>query len=148
LLDRAHKIGGRGNPKARAAGHRENAGLFDDRWRGLSVNDRIITTLEKRLGPLHAKQRLGIERDHEAQIFGHGINFFHIENWYSIHSVIRNTLRLLGLYRRGQKNAGGPIQRVTAVEGTDVAVTQTGNGRVRLCWLVNSFLSSIPGDEG
>jgi hypothetical protein len=24
-----------------------------------------------------------------------GINFFHIENWYSIHSVIRTTLKLL-----------------------------------------------------
>ena len=54
---------------------------------------------------LHARQRLGIETDHEAQIFGQGINFFHIENWYSIHSVIRMTLKLLGLYGRGRKNA-------------------------------------------
>ncbi len=69
------------------------------------MNDATLAKLEKRLGSLHAKQRLGIERDHEAQIFGQGINFFHIENWYSIHSVIRNALRLLGLYRRGQKNA-------------------------------------------
>ncbi len=30
----------------------------------------------------------------------------HIENWYSIHSVIRNTLRLAGLYGRGCRNAG------------------------------------------
>lgn len=50
-------------------------------------------------------QRLGIEKDHEAQIFGQGINFFHIENWYSIHSVIRNALRLSGLYWRGVRNA-------------------------------------------
>ena len=28
--------------------------------------------LEKRLGRLHAKQRLGVETDHEAQVFGHG----------------------------------------------------------------------------
>ena len=69
------------------------------------MNDATLAKLEKRLGSLHAKQRLGIERDHEAQIFGQGINFFHIENWYSIHSVICNALRLLGLYRRGQKNA-------------------------------------------
>jgi hypothetical protein len=33
------------------------------------------------------------------------VPFFHIENWYSIHSVIRTTLKLLGLYRRGRKNA-------------------------------------------
>jgi hypothetical protein len=53
---------------------------------------------------VHARQRLGIELDHEAQIFGQGINFFHIENWYSVHSLIRNTLKLVGLYRRGRKN--------------------------------------------
>ena len=31
--------------------------------------------------------------DHEAQIFGQGINFFHIENWYSIHSFIYTVMR-------------------------------------------------------
>ena len=41
----------------------------------------IANKLEQRLGRLHAKQRLGIEKDHEAQIFGQGISFFHIENW-------------------------------------------------------------------
>jgi uncharacterized protein len=69
------------------------------------MNDAVFNRLEKRLGRLHAKLRLGIELDHEAQIFGQGINFFHIENWYSVHSVIRTTLRLLGLYWRGRKNA-------------------------------------------
>ena len=48
---------------------------------------------------------MGIETDHEAQVFGQGINFFHIENWYSVHSVIRNVLKLTGLYRRGRRNA-------------------------------------------
>ena len=61
--------------------------------------------LERRLGRLHARQRLGIEAEHEAQAFGQGLNFFHIENWYSIHSVIRATLWAAGLYRRGQRNA-------------------------------------------
>jgi uncharacterized protein len=64
-----------------------------------------LDKLERRLGRVHARQRLGIETDHEAQIFGQGINFFHIENWYSIHSVIRTTLKLLGLYGRGLRNA-------------------------------------------
>jgi len=54
---------------------------------------------------LHANQRLGIETDHEAQIFGQGLNFFHIENWYSVHSVIRGLFKLTGLYWRGVKNA-------------------------------------------
>ena len=69
------------------------------------MNETVLNKLEGRLGRLHARQRLGIETDHEAQIFGQGINFFHIENWYSIHAVIRMTLKLLGLYRRGRKNA-------------------------------------------
>ena len=69
------------------------------------MNEAVLNKLERRLGRLHARQRLGIERDHEAQIFGQGINFFHIENWYSIHSVIRTTLKLMGLYWRGRKNA-------------------------------------------
>src|SRR3981081_177389 len=69
------------------------------------ANETVLNKLERRLGGFHARQRLGIETDHEAQIFGQGINFFHIENWYSIHSVIRTTLKLTGLYRRGRKNA-------------------------------------------
>ena len=69
------------------------------------MNDTILSKLEQRLGRLYARQRLGIETDHEAQIFGQGINFFHIENWYSTHSLIRATLKLTGLYWRGRRNA-------------------------------------------
>ena len=69
------------------------------------MNQEILRKLEQRLGRLHARQRLGIETDHEAQIFGQGINFFHIENLYSFHSVIRNVLKLTGLYWRGRRNA-------------------------------------------
>jgi uncharacterized protein len=69
------------------------------------MDDAIASKLEQRLGRLHARQRLGIETDHEAQIFGQGINFFHIENWYSIHSLIRNALKLSGTFWRGQRNA-------------------------------------------
>lgn len=69
------------------------------------MDEDVLKRLEQRLGPLHARQRLGIETDHEAQIFGYGLNFFHIENWYSVHSVIRNVLKLSGLYWRGVRNA-------------------------------------------
>ena len=66
----------------------------------------ILSKLEQRLGGrVYARQRLGIETDHEAQIFGQGLTFFHIENWYSIHSVIRTVLKLTGLYWRGRANA-------------------------------------------
>jgi predicted MPP superfamily phosphohydrolase len=66
-----------------------------------SVSER----LEQRLGWVHARQRLGIETDHEQRVFGGGLNFFHIENWYSAHSVIKTVLRLTGLYRRARRNA-------------------------------------------
>src|ERR1035437_9711019 len=80
-------------------------GPSSPRWRRLVMNEAVSNKLERRLGRLHARLRLGIETDHEAQIFGQGITFFHIENWYSIHSVIRATLWLMGLYWRGRKNA-------------------------------------------
>src|SRR5262249_57545016 len=57
------------------------------------------------VGRVNAILGLGIEMDQEAQIFGQGINFFHIENWCSVNSVIRTSLKLMGLYWRGRKNA-------------------------------------------
>jgi predicted MPP superfamily phosphohydrolase len=71
----------------------------------LPAENEILSSLEQRLGRLHARQRLGIEADHEAQVFGQGLNFFHIENWYSVHSMIRAILKLTGLYWRGRRNA-------------------------------------------
>lgn len=64
----------------------------------------IVEKLEQRLGQVHARQRLGLEKDHE-DVFGHGINFFHPENWYSTHSILRFALKVTGLYSRGLKNA-------------------------------------------
>ena len=61
--------------------------------------------LEQRLGRLHVRQRLGMERDYEAQVFHKGTHFFHLENWYSIHAWIRWSLRLVGLHGRGRRNA-------------------------------------------
>jgi predicted MPP superfamily phosphohydrolase len=93
------------NKHARAAGNSQAADRFGAGR--FSMDDAIANKLEQRLGRLHAKQRLGIEKDHEAQIFGQGINFFHIENWYSIHSLIRNALKLGGIFWRGHRNAEG-----------------------------------------
>jgi uncharacterized protein len=67
------------------------------------MEQSIVERLEQRLGRVHAGQRLGIEKEHEA-IFGHGLNFFHPENWYSAHSIFRLALKLTGLYGRGHKN--------------------------------------------
>jgi len=70
-----------------------------------TTDQEVLAFLERRLGRLHARQRLGIEAEHEAQAFGQGLNFFHIENWYSVHSVIRSALWVAGLYERGHRNA-------------------------------------------
>lgn len=69
------------------------------------MNEDTLVKLEQRLGRLHARQRLGIETDHEAQIFGQGLTFFHLENWHSAPSIIRAALKLTGLYWRAKKNA-------------------------------------------
>ena len=66
--------------------------------------DARLEWLEKRVGRVHLRQRLGIERDFEARVLGQGIAFFHLENWYSIHGLIRGCLRLSGLYGRGRRN--------------------------------------------
>jgi predicted MPP superfamily phosphohydrolase len=75
------------------------------------MDEDILARLEQRLGRLHARQRLGIETDHEAQIFGQGLTFFHLENWYSARSIIRGALKLSGLYWRARRNAERVIVR-------------------------------------
>ncbi len=71
----------------------------------LDKEDILLKQLEQRIGSFHLKQRLGIERDHETRVFSQGRNFFHIENWYSVHAVIRMALRCVALYKRGKRNA-------------------------------------------
>jgi len=69
------------------------------------TDDAVLQELEKRLGVVHARQRLGIESESGHRVFGKGLNFFHPENWYSTHSLIKNIIRLSGMYARGQRNA-------------------------------------------
>jgi uncharacterized protein len=73
---------------------------------GLLDPDETLRRLETRLGPLHAKLRLGMEREHEAQAFGQGLNFLHLENMPVMQALIELTLRLTGTYRIGVANAG------------------------------------------
>src|SRR5258705_13402895 len=69
------------------------------------MSNELLGKLEERLGPLHARQRLGIEADHEAQVFGQGLTFFHLENLHLAPAIIRNALKLTGLYWRARRNA-------------------------------------------
>jgi len=69
-------------------------------------DQEVFAQLKARLGRTHAKQRLGIERDHEQRASGDGgISFFHIENWHLSPGLIRNALRAVGLYDRARRNA-------------------------------------------
>jgi predicted MPP superfamily phosphohydrolase len=68
--------------------------------------DEVRQALKCRLGHVHARQRLGIEKDHEAQKFGQGLTFFHFENLPVPHAIIGAILRLSGTYWRGRANAG------------------------------------------
>ncbi len=68
------------------------------------IDQQTLARLEQRLGHVHARQRLGIEHDHEA-VFGHGRSFFHPENWYSSHTLFKAALKFTGLYAVGQRNA-------------------------------------------
>jgi predicted MPP superfamily phosphohydrolase len=86
----------------------------------LMAIDPILVLLEKRLGRLHARQRLGIERDHEAQVFGQGLNFFHIENMTSSHVLIRAILMISGMYGRGLRNAAQVCLRYNFIKSHDL----------------------------
>jgi uncharacterized protein len=79
-------------------------------------DDDILARLERRLGPAHARQRLGMEEDHESDCFGPRLNFFKVERWYSAHAVIRLGLRIAGLYGRARRNVGRvQVRRNTVV---------------------------------
>ncbi|HSH30708.1 MAG TPA: metallophosphoesterase [Thiohalobacter sp.] len=69
------------------------------------VDPTLTGQLIQRLGRAHARQRLGLEQDYEARVFGQGRNFFHLENWYSLHGLIRLLLRASLLHGRGRRNA-------------------------------------------
>ena len=67
--------------------------------------DEVMRRLESRLGRLHAKLRLGIEREHDEQAFGQGLTFLHIENMPLAQAAIEVVLRATGTYWRGRANA-------------------------------------------
>ena len=81
----------------------ETPTVTDKEMNALAESD-LLQRLQERLGPVYARQRLGIEEESVPRVFGKGFNFFHPENWYSSHALLRYTLKLSGLYWRGRKN--------------------------------------------
>ncbi len=70
-----------------------------------SQDELLEYRLSLRLGPVHARQRLGIEREAEAKVFGKDHDWFHLENLASAPGFIRFCLQAVGLFRRGQNNS-------------------------------------------
>lgn len=64
-----------------------------------------LGAIEQRVGGRYVRQRLGLEAEYEAHVFRRGTHFFHLENWYSVHGLIRHCLRLVGLHGIGRRNA-------------------------------------------
>ena len=85
------------------------------------LREDVIARLEQRLGRLHARLRVGLEADHEAQVFGQGINYFHFENLPWSHFVIQFCLMMTGLYWQGRRNASN-----VAVKTNDIVSKKIG----------------------
>jgi hypothetical protein len=52
-----------------------------------------LQNLVERVGAEHVERRLQVEADHEAQLFGQGLIFFNLENWFSAPRVIERALK-------------------------------------------------------
>ena len=66
----------------------------------------LSTPVETRLGPMHARRRLDIEREQEAKAVRQGLRFPHIENISLKQMMIEVILRATGTYWWGHANAG------------------------------------------
>lgn len=84
------------------------------------MHDDVTTRLEQRLGRLHARLRLGVEADHEAQVFGQGINYFHFENLPRSHFLIKFFLIATGLYGRGCRNAANIAVKTNVIRSRKI----------------------------
>ena len=78
---------------------------------GSALHDLI-----SRIGAEQVERRLKVEAEHEAQLFGQGLIFFNLENWYSAPWIIGTALKLTGLYSRARRNADQVIIRRNALE--------------------------------
>jgi hypothetical protein len=66
-----------------------------------SLTENDFRFLQKRLGPLHAKLRLGIEADHEAQVFGQGHKLFSYREFNVLTFSHSNVLEICGTLLAG-----------------------------------------------
>ena len=81
-----------------------------------AVTATALQDLITRIGAEHVERRLKVETEHEAQLFGQGLIFFNLENWYSAPWIIRSALKLFGLYGRARRNADHIVVRRNTLE--------------------------------
>lgn len=67
-------------------------------------SEQALTESLPRLDPLYLRQRLILEAEYERLVRRPLRRFFHFEHWWSVHSLIRNSLRIVGLYERARRN--------------------------------------------
>ena len=118
----------------------------------------LASKLEERLGSRYARLRLKFEADHEAQVFGQGLTFFHLENWYSAPSIIRKALKVSGLYWRARRNADCVVlkhneitfenlptsfEKFTILHISDLHVELSEGAMQRLLKMVSSLHSDV-----
>ena len=63
-----------------------------------------FVALEARIGRVHMRQRLDLEKEHEAQVVRCGWRRFGLDALYSSPGLIRAALKLTGLHARGRLN--------------------------------------------
>lgn len=90
------------------------------------MNDRSLQPLKDRIGAAHVERRLHVETEHEAQLFGQGRIFFHLENWLSAPSIIRAALWASGLYSRARRNADRVVVRHNTVASARLPLSFDG----------------------
>jgi uncharacterized protein len=75
-----------------------------------------LEDLIKRIGTEHVDRRLKIEAEHEAQLFGQGLIFFNLENWYYASWLVKGALKMMGLYGRARRSADQVVVKRTTLE--------------------------------
>jgi uncharacterized protein len=75
-----------------------------------------LEDLIKRIGTEHVNRRLKIEAEHEAQLFGQGLIFFNLENWYYAPWLVKGALKVMGLYGRARRSADQVVVKRTTLE--------------------------------
>ena len=63
-----------------------------------------LQSLIERIGETHFRQRFSLQTDHAGEVFGHGLNRFHIENAGWLMAAVKLALKVSGLYGWGRRN--------------------------------------------